>query len=94
MLSTRGSPVQGRDSAQCPFNPNHEPAAPITSQYPYLGAINGQPGTGKGGILVPADGDTAHEYRAPDYSVDIRGPYVVPLGLILTISDLTLGVLA
>jgi hypothetical protein len=58
----------------CPFNANHEPAAPITSKYPYNGAKNGLPGKGKGGFKVPADGDTAHAFRAPDYSKDIRGP--------------------
>ncbi|KAK5119735.1 hypothetical protein LTR85_007311 [Meristemomyces frigidus] len=58
----------------CPANPNpHVPAAPITAKYPYLGAINGTPGTGKGGVQVPAPGDTAHYFRAPG-QYDIRGP--------------------
>lgn len=75
MLAPRGSRLRmPRDSPDCPFNPNHEPAAPITSQYPYNGAIHGQPGNGKGGYLVPAAGDTAHEYRAPNPQTDIRGP--------------------
>ncbi|KZM20083.1 Unspecific peroxygenase [Ascochyta rabiei] len=49
----------------CPFNANHQPAAPYDSKYPYTGARNGAPGTGKGGIKVPADGDTAHAFVAP-----------------------------
>lgn len=60
-------------AATCPFNSDHVPAAPITSQYPYNGAIDGLPGNGQGGILVPAEGDTAHEYVAPGPN-DIRGP--------------------
>ena len=36
----------------CPFNPDHEGAAPYTDTYPYTGAKNGAPGTGKGGIKV------------------------------------------
>ncbi|KAF2127317.1 Cloroperoxidase [Dothidotthia symphoricarpi CBS 119687] len=59
--------------ANCPFNANHQPAAPYTSQYPYLGAKNGSAGTGVGGIKVPADGDTAHAFVAPGAN-DIRGP--------------------
>lgn len=75
MLPKRSARMQmPRDSPDCPFNVNHVPAAPITAQYPYLGAINGKPGTGKGGVLVPAPGDTAHEYRAPNPKTDIRGP--------------------
>lgn len=70
---TPGSGDAG-SAANCPFNPNHEPAAPITSQYPYNGAINGKPGKGKGGYLVPAPGDTAHEFRMPNTKTDIRGP--------------------
>src|SRR5690242_12945219 len=57
----------------CPFNSNHQPAAPYNSQFPYTGARNGAPGTGKGGIKVPADGDTAHAFQAPGPN-DIRGP--------------------
>ncbi|CAO2658790.1 Nn.00g065130.m01.CDS01 [Neocucurbitaria sp. VM-36] len=59
--------------ASCPFNPNHKGAAPYSDKYPYTGAKNGIPGTGKGGIKVPADGDTAHAFVAPG-SNDIRGP--------------------
>ncbi|KAF1985111.1 putative aromatic peroxygenase [Aulographum hederae CBS 113979] len=57
----------------CPFNANHKPAAPVTSQYPYNNAKNGKPGNGKGGFQVPAAGDTAHQYTAPGPN-DIRGP--------------------
>lgn len=62
-----------RRQANCPFNANHQPAAPYTSQFPYLGAKNGIPGTGQGGIKVPAHGDTAHAFQAPGPN-DIRGP--------------------
>ncbi|KAF2847959.1 Cloroperoxidase [Plenodomus tracheiphilus IPT5] len=57
----------------CPFNANHQPAAPYTAPYTYVGAKNGVPGTGRGGIKVPADGDTAHQFVAPGPN-DIRGP--------------------
>ncbi|KAF2035407.1 Cloroperoxidase [Setomelanomma holmii] len=57
----------------CPFNSDHKGAAPYSDSYPYTGAKNGAPGNGKGGIKVPADGDTAHVYTAPG-SNDIRGP--------------------
>ena len=57
----------------CPFNSNHPGAAPYSTAYPYLGAQNGAPGNGKGGILVPAAGDTAHAFEAPGAD-DIRGP--------------------
>ena len=57
----------------CPFNANHPGAAPYNPQYPYTGAKNGLPGTGIGGIKVPADGDTAHAFEAPGPG-DIRGP--------------------
>lgn len=52
-------------AASCPFNPSHVPAAPITSKYPYNGAINGLPGNGVGGYQVPAPGDTAHQFVPP-----------------------------
>lgn len=65
-------PVEKRQ-ASCPFNADHKGAAPYTATYPYVGAKNGIPGTGKGGIKVPADGDTAHAFTAPG-SNDIRGP--------------------
>ena len=65
---------QGTTMAGCPYNPNHVPAAPITSKFPYLGAINGLPATHPvGNIEVPADGDTAHTFTAPGKN-DIRGP--------------------
>lgn len=73
MLSRRSGHLP-RDSANCPVNPNHVPAAPVTAQFPYNNAINGQKGNEKGGYLVPAPGDTAHEYRAPNPQTDIRGP--------------------
>lgn len=74
-LFRRQQPGEGaQDPSTCPVNPNHVPAAPITKQYPYNNAINGQKGNGMGGYQVPADGDTAHYFVAPDYSKDIRGP--------------------
>lgn len=60
-------------AAQCPFNADHEPAAPITDAFPYNGAKDGLPGKGRGGYQVPAEGDTAHEFRMPGPN-DIRGP--------------------
>jgi hypothetical protein len=49
-------------------------AAPYTPQFPYEGAqIDGLPGSQVGGILVPADGDTAHEYQDPPAGGQ-RGP--------------------
>ncbi|KAF1921724.1 hypothetical protein BDU57DRAFT_584754 [Ampelomyces quisqualis] len=57
----------------CPFNPDHKGAAPYSDTYPYTGAKNGLPGSQKGGIKVPADGDTAHAYTPPGAN-DIRGP--------------------
>ena len=65
--------VNAKRQASCPLNANHAGAAPYSSQYPYLGARNGLPGTGVGGIKVPADGDTAHAFEAPGPN-DIRGP--------------------
>jgi len=59
--------------ANCPFNANHQPAAKYSSKYPYTGAKNGVPGSGVGGIKVPADGDTDHAYQDPGPN-DIRGP--------------------
>lgn len=74
-LFKRQQPGQGaQDPSTCPVNPNHVPAAPITAQYPYNNAINGKQGNGKGGYQVPANGDTAHQFVAPDYTKDIRGP--------------------
>lgn len=59
----------------CPYIPwdQHVPAPGITDEYPYNNAKNGQPGNGKGGYMVPADGDTAHYFVAPGPN-DIRGP--------------------
>lgn len=59
--------------ATCPFNANHQGAAPYNAKYPYTGAQNGAPGTQLGGVKVPADGDTAHAFEAPGPD-DIRGP--------------------
>jgi hypothetical protein len=36
----------------CPFNANHQDAAPYSAAFPYTGARNGLPGTGNGGIKV------------------------------------------
>ncbi|KAL8838635.1 MAG: hypothetical protein Q9170_002081 [Blastenia crenularia] len=69
--NARRSSIEKR--ASCPFNPNHPGAAPYNSKYPYTGAKGGLPGTGVGGIKVPADGDTAHAFEAPGPN-DIRGP--------------------
>ncbi|CAD0022981.1 unnamed protein product [Aureobasidium pullulans] len=60
-------------AASCPFNANHQGAAPYNDKYPYNGAKNGAPGKGIGGYQVPAPGDTAHQYVAPGAN-DIRGP--------------------
>ncbi|KAI5198107.1 hypothetical protein E4T38_07712 [Aureobasidium subglaciale] len=59
----------------CPIHLAPQGAAPYSDYYPskYTGAKNGLPGTGKGGVLVPAAGDTAHAYSPPSPS-DIRGP--------------------
>ncbi|PMD19253.1 Cloroperoxidase [Hyaloscypha hepaticicola] len=59
--------------ANCPFNPNHEFPVPVTDEFPYNGAKGGLPGEGVGGYLVPAAGDTAHQFIAPT-DQDIRGP--------------------
>ena len=71
-ILSKGAPNEKRQSS-CPFNPDHLGAAPYNSDYPYTGAQNGLPGTGVGGILVPATGDTAHAFEAPGPN-DIRGP--------------------
>ncbi|KAK7193860.1 Cloroperoxidase [Paraphaeosphaeria sporulosa] len=57
----------------CPFNADHPGAAPFDVRFPYTGSINGLPGTGIGGVQVPAPGDTAHEFTPPGPN-DIRGP--------------------
>jgi len=64
---------QNGGAATCPFNSNHQAAAPYNSKYPYNGAQNGLPGKGIGGFQVPAPGDTAHAYVAPGPN-DVRGP--------------------
>lgn len=71
----RNAKRAGKEKRQssCPFNANHPGAAPYNAEYPYTGAKNGLPGTGVGGILVPAAGDTAHAFEAPGPN-DIRGP--------------------
>lgn len=56
---------QNGGAAICPFNSDHPGAAPITSQYPYNGAVNGLPRKSVGGYQVPALGDTAHQFVAP-----------------------------
>ncbi|KAL8690073.1 MAG: hypothetical protein Q9218_004401 [Villophora microphyllina] len=66
------SPNVKRQS-NCPFNTKHPGAAPYSPSYPYTGARNGLPGTGIGGVKVPADGDTAHAFEPPGPN-DIRGP--------------------
>ena len=71
-LLGRGSQSTKRQAA-CPFNSVHTGAAPYSAQYPYTGAKDGLPGTGVGGVKVPADGDTAHAFEAPGPN-DIRGP--------------------
>ncbi|EMD60093.1 hypothetical protein GGP41_009491 [Bipolaris sorokiniana] len=65
-------PVEKRQE-NCRFNPHHKGAAPYTEPYTYTGAKNGAPGNQRGGIKVPADGDTAHAYTPPGPN-DIRGP--------------------
>lgn len=66
-------PAKRQNTGACPFNADHPGAAPYNSAYPYTGAINGLPGTGIGGVPVPAPGDTAHEFEEPGPN-DIRGP--------------------
>ena len=58
--------VAGQPGANLHFSGSRTP-------YLYAGAKNGTPGTGVGGIRVPANGDTAHAYSPPDPN-DIRGP--------------------
>lgn len=65
---------QGTTMVGCPYNPDHVPAVPATSKFPYLGAVNGLPATHPvGNIEVPADGDGNHSFKAPGKN-DIRGP--------------------
>ena len=65
--------LHSKRQANCPFNTNHVPGAPITAQFPYAGAINGFPSTRPGNFQVPANGDTAHQFVPPGPN-DIRGP--------------------
>lgn len=74
LLKRQQPPTGAGSAANCPFNANHKPAAPYNPKYPYNGARNGLPGKGVGGYQVPAPGDTAHAFVAPDYSTDIRDP--------------------
>lgn len=73
ILRNAGRASHEKRQGSCPFNSDHPGAAPYSSDYPYTGAQNGLPGTGNGGIKVPADGDTAHAFEAPGPN-DIRGP--------------------
>ena len=59
-------------AATCATHTKRKGAAPYSKYYPsaYTGAKDALPGTGKGGVLVPAKGDTAHAYLAPS-STDI-----------------------
>ena len=61
------------DPKNCPYNPNHVPAAPWNPKFPYRNAKNGLPGSGKGGYVVPHPDDEAHKFIAPG-PLDIRGP--------------------
>ena len=75
----KSRPIRKRQSVDkgslnyCPVNPDHPGAAPFNLLYPYTGATTGLPGTGLGGVQVPADGDEAHYYTEPG-PLDIRGP--------------------
>lgn len=57
----------------CPISPGISGAAPFNPLFPYTGAVGGLPGTGRGGVQVPAPGDTAHYFTEPG-PLDIRGP--------------------
>ncbi|KAJ4294179.1 hypothetical protein N0V90_007869 [Kalmusia sp. IMI 367209] len=69
----KNRPRQQPSPRDCPFNPDHKNAAPITDEYPYNGAKNGVAGKGVGGYQVPDPGDTAHAFEEPGPN-DIRGP--------------------
>jgi hypothetical protein len=43
----------------CPFNPDHQGAAPFDPAFPYTGSIGGLPGTGIGGIQVRSRPDNS-----------------------------------
>lgn len=75
LLSRRSASTKRQsDQATCPFNAVHIGAAPYNAAYPYIAAQHGVPGTQRGGVQVPAPGDTAQYFTAPG-SNDIRGPY-------------------
>ncbi|PMD42855.1 Cloroperoxidase [Hyaloscypha variabilis F] len=57
----------------CPFNSNHDYPVPVSDQFLYNGAKGGGPGKGEGRYLVPAPGDTDHQFIAPK-GQDIPGP--------------------
>merc|ERR1712070_475784 len=66
----------GVDSSILRLKPRQQvgegPGGPDT--FPFNNAKNGVPGNGKGGYQVPAPGDTAHQFEAPNPNTDIRGP--------------------
>lgn len=76
LLNTRQQSGGGNPGGPltCPYNPNHVPAVGISDAYPYNNAKNGAPGNGKGGYLVPDPNDKDHQFIAPDYTKDVRGP--------------------
>jgi hypothetical protein len=72
LLPAFSFPSPAADPAACPLS--KRAAAPYTSQFPYGGAtLNGLPGSQTGGFLVPATGDTAHEFQNPPSGAQ-RGP--------------------
>ena len=70
ILRKASSVANEKRQSSCPFNSIHPGAAPYDARYPYTGARNGLPGTGKGGILIPAPGDTAHAFQ-------VQGPNAI-----------------
>ncbi|KAL8281268.1 hypothetical protein RQP46_006302 [Phenoliferia psychrophenolica] len=44
---------------------HHAPAPDVTSEFPYANSKGGLPGTNFGGWVVPAEGDEAHQWQAP-----------------------------
>ena len=73
LLRKASSVAKEKRQSSCRFNSVHPGAAPYNAKYPYTGARNGLPGTGRGEILVPAPGDTAHAFQAQGPNA-IRGP--------------------
>lgn len=65
-----------RDGGRRTLGPLERRAAePYSLLYPYTGAkINGLPGLQIGGVLVPATGDTAHQFQPPPPGA-YRGPW-------------------